>query len=583
MEDRGPAGGGMGDYTKDGTVDLKGRPVLRSSTGKWKACYFIVGYEIFERMAYYGIASNLVIYLTNKLHEGTVESANNVTNWIGTVWMTPLIGAYFADAYLGRYWTFMIASSIYLTGMVLLTFVVSLSALHPGSCGNGVKEQDCDKKASTLQIGIFYLALYIIAIGTGGTKPNISTMGADQFDDYEPKERLQKLSFFNWWVFSILVGTLFSNTFLIYIQDNVGWAVGYALPTAGLAVSIVVFIFGTRYYRHKLPPGSPLTRMARVLVATVRKWGAVVPNDPKQLYELPLDEYSSSGQFRLDHSSCLSFLDKAAVQTGSSSPWMLSPVTQVEQTKQMVKMIPILAATFVPSTMVAQTHTLFIKQGTTLDRAISSHFKIPPACLSAFTTIFMLITVVIYDRLFVPFARRRTKNPRGISLLQRMGTGLVIHVLIMAMAFLAERRRLSVARENGIYGKDETVPLSIFILLPQFGLMGVADNFVEVAKLEFFYDQAPEGMKSIGTAYSMLSLGIGYFLSSLVVSTVADVSKRNGRGWIMNNLNVSHLDYYYAFCALLSFLNLVFFLIVAKFFVYNVEVSSQEAESKLIE
>ena len=72
------------------------------------------GYEVFERMAYYGIASNLVVYLTTKLHEGTVTSSNNVTNWVGTVWMTPLLGAYIADAHLGRYWTFVIASAIYL-------------------------------------------------------------------------------------------------------------------------------------------------------------------------------------------------------------------------------------------------------------------------------------------------------------------------------------------------------------------------------------------------------------------------------------------------------------------------------------
>lgn len=71
-------------------------------------------YEVFERMAYYGISSNLVLYLTNKLHEGTVTSANNVTNWVGTVWMTPIIGAYVADAHLGRYWTFIIASVVYL-------------------------------------------------------------------------------------------------------------------------------------------------------------------------------------------------------------------------------------------------------------------------------------------------------------------------------------------------------------------------------------------------------------------------------------------------------------------------------------
>lgn len=68
---------------------------------------------MFERMAYYGIASNLVVYLTTKLHEGTVTSSNNVTNWVGTVWMTPILGAYIADAHLGRYWTFVIASGIY--------------------------------------------------------------------------------------------------------------------------------------------------------------------------------------------------------------------------------------------------------------------------------------------------------------------------------------------------------------------------------------------------------------------------------------------------------------------------------------
>lgn len=67
-----------------------------------------------ERMAYYGIASNLVLYLTKKLHEGTVKSSNHVTNWAGAVWIMPAAGAYIADAYLGRYWTFVIASAIYL-------------------------------------------------------------------------------------------------------------------------------------------------------------------------------------------------------------------------------------------------------------------------------------------------------------------------------------------------------------------------------------------------------------------------------------------------------------------------------------
>ncbi|KAA8543406.1 hypothetical protein F0562_021099 [Nyssa sinensis] len=578
-EEKGPADG-KEDYTQDGTVDLKGRPILRSKTGRWRACSFIVGYEVFERMAYYGIASNLVLYLSRKLHEGTVSSSNNVTNWVGTVWITPILGAYIADTYLGRYATFIIASIIYLAGMCLLTLAVSLPALRPPSCDHGVQEADCEKRASPFQEGIFFCALYIIAVGTGGTKPNISTMGADQFDEFEPKERVQKLSFFNWWFFSIFLGTLFSNTFLVYIQDTVGWTLGYALPTVGLGVSIIVFLVGTRYYRHKEPSGSPLTRMAKVLVAAVRKWKVVVPNDPKELYELGLDHYSQNDKFRIDNTPSFRFLDKAAVKMGPSSPWKLCPVTQVEETKQMIKMIPILLATCIPSTMLAQSHTLFIKQGTTLNRSMGPHFAIPPACLSAFVTIFMLISIVIYDRVFVPAIRRYTKNPRGITLLQRMGTGLALHVIIMIIASLAERKRLDVAKANRIFSKKEIVPLTVFILLPQFSLMGVADNFLEIAKIEFFYDQAPESMKSLGTAYFTTSLGLGYFLSSFLLSTVAKVTKRNGHeGWILDNLNKSRLDYYYAFFAVLSFLNFLFFLVIAKFFVYNADTSESKRES----
>ncbi|XP_027775285.1 protein NRT1/ PTR FAMILY 5.2-like [Solanum pennellii] len=532
-------------------------------------------------MAFYGISTNLVIYLSNKFHEGTVKSSNNVTNWVGTVWLTPLIGAYIADAHLGRYWTFLISSAVYLMGMCLVTLCVTLKSLRPPSCGKGIKDIDCPKRASSFQIGIFYCALYIIAIGTGGTKPNISTMGADQFDDFEPKEKFQKLSFFNWWMFSIFLGTLFSNTFLVYLQDNVGPGVGYGLPTAGLAVSIVVFLLGTRYYRHKTPSGSPFTRIAQVVVAATRKWKVVVPNDPKELHELSYEEYASSpGIFRIDHTNSLRLLDKAAVKTGDSSPWTLCSITQVEEAKQMIKMLPILIATFIPSTMLAQTHTLFIKQGTTLKRGIGPNFEIPPASLTAFITISMLTTIVVYDRFIIPILRKYTKNPRGITLLQRLGIGLVLHITVMIVASFVERKRLSVAREHGITELKQIVPLPISVLFPQFILMGVADNFVEVAKLEFFYDQAPNSMKSLGTAYATTSLGVGYFLSSFLLSTVADVTKKNGhKGWILDNLNVSHLDYYYAFYAVLSFINLLFFIVVAKLFVYNTEINKELQES----
>lgn len=92
---------------------------------------FVAGYEVFERMAYYGIATNLVLYLTNKLHEGTVQSSTNVTNWVGTVWMTPILGAYIADAHLGRYRTFVISSAIYLMVYPQFSFTILIEYFPP--------------------------------------------------------------------------------------------------------------------------------------------------------------------------------------------------------------------------------------------------------------------------------------------------------------------------------------------------------------------------------------------------------------------------------------------------------------------
>lgn len=185
--------------------------------------------------------------------------------------------------------------------MCLLSLAVSLPGLKPPSCDSGT---DC-KKASTLQLGVFFGALYTLAVGTGGTKPNISTIGADQFDDFDPKEKTQKLSFFNWWMFSIFFGTLFANTVLVYVQDNVGWSLGYGLPTLGLLISILIFLAGTPYYRHKVPTGSPFTKMAGVILAALKKSKTPVPTDPKQLYELDLAEYAKKGKYRIDSTPTL--------------------------------------------------------------------------------------------------------------------------------------------------------------------------------------------------------------------------------------------------------------------------------------
>jgi peptide/histidine transporter 3/4 len=226
----------------------------------------------------------------------------------------------------------------------------------------------------------------------------------------------------------------------------------------------------------------------------------------------------------------------------------------------------------VPCTLVAQAGTLFVKQGVTLDRRIGK-FHVPPASLGAFVTATMLICIVLYDRFLVPAVRRRTKNPRGITLLQRISLGMLLQIVTMVVTSVVESQRLGYARRHGLVATGGQLPVTIFILLPQFVLLGVADAFLVVGQIEFFYDQAPESMKSLGTAMSLTAYGAGNLLSSAILAAVERVTG-GGKGrtpWVTNNLNASRLDYYYAFLATLAAANLLAFVVLSCKYSYRVE------------
>lgn len=268
------------------------------------------------------------------------------------------------------------------------------------------------------------------------------------------------------------------------------------------------------------------------------------------------------------------FLDKAAIKkdptTGSSRVPMT--VNQVEGAKLIFGMLLIWLVTLIPSTIWAQINTLFVKQGTTLDRNLGPDFKIPAASLGSFVTLSMLLSVPMYDRLFVPFMRQRTGHPRGITLLQRLGIGFSIQIIAIAIAYAVEVRRIHVIKANHILGPKDIVPMSIFWLLPQYVLIGIADVFNAIGLLEFFYDQSPEDMQSLGTTFFTSGIGVGNFLNSFLVTMTDKITGRGYRkSWIADNLNDSHLDYYYGFLLIMSSLNLLVFLWVSSRYIYKKE------------
>ncbi|XP_027343297.1 protein NRT1/ PTR FAMILY 8.3-like [Abrus precatorius] len=557
-------------HTGDGSVNNKGELAFKKETGTWKACPFIQGTFFCERLAYYGIASNLVTHLTTKLHEGVVSAARNVTTFQGTCYLTPLIGSFFADAYWGRYWTIAVFYGIYLIGICILTLSATIPTLEPMECVNSV----CPS-ATSAQRAVFYYGLFFIALGTGGIKPCIWPFGADQFDDTDHRERASKGSFFNWNYFTSNIGALISVTILVWIEENVGWGLGYGIVASFVGIAIIILFLGTPVYRFQRPGGSPLTRISQVVAAALCKWKLEVPQDSNLLYEIAAVRRDTSIEEipKLEHSNGLRFLDKAAVisdaekESGEvTNPWRLCTVTQVEELKILIRIFPIWATGIIFCAVYAQMSSLFVEQGKMMDTTVG-YFTIPAASLSTFDIIRVTIWVAIYDRGIVPIARKLTGKERGFSILQRMGIGLFLSIICMSYAAFLESKRLQMAKDLGLFDEDVPVPLSILWQIPQYFLLGAAEVFTFVGQHEFFYEQAPNGMRSFCSALALLTNSIGNYLSSLILIIIDYLTTKNGNcGWIADNLNEGHLDYFFWLLAALSFLNMVVYIVYARWY-----------------
>ncbi|KAI3966164.1 hypothetical protein MKW92_035381 [Papaver armeniacum] len=550
---------------------------LRSSTGAWKAALFVVAIEFSERLTYFGIATNLIIYLTKVMHQDLKTAAKNVNYWSGVTTLMPLVGAFLADAYFGRFTMILISSVVYLLGLGLLTMSEVIPSLKP--CDNSAL---CQKSEKLHEI-IFFLALYLISFGTGGHKPSLESFGADQFDEDHAQERMKKMSYFNWWNFALCSGLLIGVTVIVYVQDEVSWATADMVLTCSMALSIVLFLMGKRFYRYRVPEGSPLTPMLQVLVAAIAKRNLPHPSNPGLLYEIP----KSNGSRLLCHTRKLSFLDKAAILEDGypeedeekvaikkkQSPWRLATVTKVEELKLVLNLIPIWLSTLAFGLCVAQATTFFIKQAATMNRKMGN-FEFPPASIYSVAAIAMLISVVIYDRILVPVLRKVTGNERGISILQRISIGMVLAMVSMMISALVELKRLKVVNREILSGSASgSSSMSVFWLAPQLISIGIGDGFAIVGLQEYFYDQVPDKMRSLGIAFYLSVLGASSFLSSFLITIIDHLTERGGRrSWFGKDLNHSRLDKFYWVLASINAVNLLVYTYLARRYSYkNVE------------
>ncbi|KAI9092960.1 hypothetical protein K1719_027483 [Acacia pycnantha] len=549
------------DYTSDGSTDWHGHPAARARTGTWVSGNLILVNQGLATLAFFGVAVNLVLFLTRVMGHDNAGAANNVSKWTGTVYMCSLVGALLSDSYWGRYKTCAVFQAVLVLGLGLLSLTSYKFLLSPSGCGN---EQVPCGSHSPIQEALFYLSVYLVALGYGGYQPNIATFGADQFDEGDTKEGHSKMAFFSYFYLALNLGSLISNTILGYYENDALWTLGFWASAVSASLALILFLCGTTRYRYFKPGGNPLPRFCQVFAAAMRKRKLNMGSGEDMLFEL--EEYSKGGR-KIFHTEGYRFLDKAAfktsedlrnVQENNFNPWHLCPVKQVEEVKCILRLLPIWLCTIIYSVVFTQMASTFVEQGAAMDTRVFPSFKIPPASMSCFDILSVAAFIFIYRRVLNPLIARNNNN-KGLTELKRMGIGLILAMMAMVSAGVVEHFRLKKATT------EESSSLSIFWQTPQYILIGASEVFMYVGQLEFFNGQTPEGLKSFGSALCMTSMSLGNYVSSWIVAIVSKISERGeSPGWIPGNLNKGHLDRFYYLLATLVAIDFAAYIACAK-------------------
>ncbi|CAL4935788.1 unnamed protein product [Urochloa decumbens] len=560
----------------------------------WTAVAFIIGFFAAASMATNSFVTPLTSYLISRynMKENAATNLNNVFN--GMFSFSPVVGAFVADAFWGRFKTMLFGSVFGVIGMMVITLSATIRQLKPPSCSAAARQAGTCAGPSALHRAVLYVGMGLLVVSAGGTNPTGLPFGADQFDDTDERHKAGLTRYFNWYYAIAMLATFLALTAIVYLQDKVSWGLGFAITTALLIAAFAVFLAGTPLYVRVPPEGSIFSSVARVAVASCRKWRLRLPHpdDARRQEEVLYNPAPAAGDgsrrvYRLPLTLQLSFLNKAAIVTDAGDevrpdgsparPWSLCSVQQVEEVKCLVKIAPLWVSGVAWFVVLTELSNYTYIQANTMDLHMGSRFTIPAVSILAVFNLCVAIFAPLFDLLSSLAARRLTKAGRGggVTLLQRQGAGLVIGALAFVVAAVVERRRLGSALGHG----DGTSPLSVFLLAPQLAMMGASGALSMVGQMEFYNTQFPDQMRTLANAAFYCAQGASSYLATLVVSIVNGRTRRRGGagadGWVSDDINAGRIDYFYYAMAVLSAVNFAYFLVCAHFYRYKDEQAAE--------
>ncbi|KAG4963077.1 hypothetical protein JHK86_039945 [Glycine max] len=523
---------------------------------------FIIVNESLEKVASYGIMPNMILYLRDEYRMSIAKGTSVIYTWTAASDILSIFGAFLSDSYLGRFLVIAIGSFSSLLGLTMLWLTAMIPDLKP------TRESDmlgCNS-ATAVQLALLFFSMGLISIGAGCVRPCSIAFGADQLTIKERSndERLLD-SYFNWYYTSIAISSMIALSVIVYIQENLGWKIGFGLPALLMFISAASFILGSPFYVKVKPGHSLLTTFVQVAVVAVKNRKLSLPDcNFDQFYQ----DRDSEPMIPTDSLRCL---NKACIKnTGTvsnpdvsvSDPWSQCTVGQVESLKSLVRLLPMWSSGVLMMVSQGSFSTL---QATTLDRRLFGNFKMPAGSFNLIMILTLSIVIPLYDRIMVPLLAKYRGLPNGFGSKTRIGIGLLFVCAAKGTSAVVETIRRNAAIEQGFEDQPNAIiDMSVFWLFPEFILLGIGEAFNTVAQVEFFYNYIPKTMSSFAMALFTLELAAASVVGSVLVNIVDKVTSVGGEeSWLATNINRAHLNYYYALLTCIGLINYLYFLAIS--------------------
>uniref|UniRef100_A0ABK0LVE4 Solute carrier family 15 member 3 n=1 Tax=Rattus norvegicus TaxID=10116 RepID=A0ABK0LVE4_RAT len=484
--------------------------------------------EMLERAAFFGVTSNLVLYLNSLNFNWDGEHASRATLlFLGASYLLAPVGGWLADVYLGRFLAISLSLLLYLaaTGLLLTTITddgrrsfcgempeLPLKPACPSAnCQGSWSSPYC---ATTL-----YLVLLLLALAASSVRSNLTSFGADQVMDLG---RDATRRFFNWFYWSINLGAILSLLVVAFIEQNISFLQGYSIIVGLVGLAFFIFLIATPVFITKPPTGSQVSSMLNLAFQNCCPgW---------QWWRRPSSR-NSEGAHLLP--------DQRSNQPGPS------PQEDMANFQVLLKVLPVMV-TLVPYWMV--------------------YFQIPEAWLLLANVAVILILVPVKDHLIDPLLLRCKLLP---SALQKMALGMFFGFTSIIVAGVLEKERLQYIAANQtvpqLIGKDlyYAAPLSIWWQIPQYLLIGISEIFASIPGLEFAYSEAPRSMQGAIMGIFFCLSGVGSLLGSGLVALLSLPG-----GWMycpkdFGNINNCRMDLYFFLLAGIQAVTAVLFLWIA--------------------